>query len=280
MGPAVVLEPPSRRLTVERLRALARVEEGVSIESTDHFVIRARNPELAKLLAVEAERALARICHGLLGGQSYPHAVDVYVWPTPKAFRAHATAAPDWAGASFTLAAGEALMTRRIDLTQLDAGGRLNSELLGRMLPHELCHLVLREFFGDAHCPLFLDEGLAMLAEAADQNQRVRLAGAVLVGEGALPLPNLLACRRRDIRRPEVFYAEALSFTRYLRDRITARQFRAFLEHLKHGCTVADALQRALCVAPDRQFLPRLAAAWEDWAITETQFLRALDEDA
>jgi hypothetical protein len=267
---------PSDELSPQELERLRRVSDRVYAESSEHFVVRARNPELARLLIRRAEAALRRICGVLLGGQAYPHSVDVYVWADRDEYRLHAVDAPDYSGGNFTIRHTPEGVVRRIDLTQLDADGRFDVLMLDRVLPHELCHLVTHEYFGDAHCPLFLDEGLAMLAEAETDNARVLLAGSACAAERGLPLGRLFLCDRRAVDDVAVFYAESFSFVEYVHRRLTREQFRRFLEQVKGGCTVAEALQRALHLPPDESFLPALADAWESHAIAQAQYLRAL----
>jgi len=270
--------PPSRKLSVEDLRELAVVGETYHVESSEHFVVRTRNAKLAKLLVAEAESALERIRGLLLGEQEYPHAVNVYVWIDRKDFLGHAKDAPEWSGASFTFSVSDGVATRRIDLTQRGEDGRFAKAMLDAVLPHELCHLVLRELFGDAACPLVVNEGLAMMAEWRVDNDRVLLAGAALAGERAIPLEELLVIRRSDLDDPGIFYAEAFSFMSFLRARLTAGQFRSFLDHTRNGCGIGESLQRALYVPQSDEFMPALNAAWEDYALAHAQYLKALDE--
>ncbi len=272
----------SQLLTAEQRRRLSFVEGRHSrqIHTTDHFVVRAYNSELAKLIGRQAEAALAHICQVILCGQDYPHTVSVYVWPNVSEYHKHAASAPEWAGGAFTLKhdpTGRIL--RRIDLTQLDDKQQFDLTTLDRVLPHEICHLVLAEYFGDAHCPLAVNEGLAMMAEATVANGRVRLAGAALAGTRKIPLRKLLTTTRLEPDDAHIFYAEAWSLTSYVHARLSRKQFREMLAHLKAGCPFEEALQRALYLPPDENFLAGLAKAWESEAIRQGQFLQALDSD-
>jgi len=270
------LVAPSRRLDAEARRRLARVGQATCTESTDHFVVRARNAELAKLIAAEAEVALDRICRVILAGQDYPHSVEINVWADREDYRKHASDAPEWAGGSFRYSVAGGIATRRIDLTQRLADGRFAVVMLDRVLPHEMCHLVLQEYFGDTACPLFLNEGLAMLAESEIDNGRVALAGKAIAGKARISLGGLFIRQRYDLDEPATFYAESFSFVEFLHSRLTVEQFGAFLENVKGGCTVADALQRALCVPASESFVGSLASAWEDHAVAQAQYLEAL----
>jgi len=271
--------PPSRRLTAEQRKAFAHVKDRHQryTESTEHFVVQAYNPALAKLVAAQAEVALRRIGDVLAAGQAYPHSVDVYVWPNLQEYHKNVTDASEWSGGAFTLKPGpDAETVRRIDLTQWDADGKFDVVMLDRVLPHEMCHLVLAEYFGDAHCPLALNEGLAMMAEAGVENRRVLLAGAALGGKRGISLTRLLMMKRCGANNADVFYAEAFSLTAYLHARLTRTQFREMLAHVKAGCSLAAAIQRALYLPPDEQFVERLERAWVAEAIRQSQFLEAL----
>ena len=267
---------PSKRLGRNERKALAKVDTKVHMDATEHFTVRTRNAKLTKLISQEAEKALRRICNIILAGQDYPHVVDIYVWPDHKEFLANATDAPEWAGGSFTFSVSKGVVTRRLDLTQRDKDGQLAAVMLDRVLPHEMCHLVVREFFGDAACPLMLKEGLAMMAEPEVNTKRILLAGQAIMGQKNIPLDKLLTLHRAGLMNPLVFYAESYSFVSFLHDRMTRQQFKALLEHVKGGCTISDAIQRALFVPYREDFITTLTAAWENHAIADAQYIQAL----
>jgi len=268
--------PARKRLDKKELAALGKVYRETYVETSDHFVVRARNPHVAKLVATEAEVNLERICRDILAGQEYPHSVEVYVWANSTDYAANAEDAPEWSGGRYSLEKRDGMLVRRIDLTQCDKSGRFAVVILDRVLPHEMCHLVVREFFGDATVPLYLNEGLAMLAEITIDNDRILLAGASVNGETKIALPNLLARDRSDMGDPALYYAESYSFSSFLHRRLSAEQFREFLHHLKTGCATVDALERAVCAPQDEAFAAQLAAAWEEDAAAQAQIVRAL----
>lgn len=275
--PAKPVGAPSKHLSQADKRALAKVDKEIHTHSSEHFVVRAKNAKLAELLAGEAELALSRICSMILP-QDYPHSADIYVWADHSDYLANAAEAPEWSGGSFTIATHDGVVTRRIDLTQLDDKGGFSTVMLDRVLPHEMCHLVIKEYFGDAACPLFLNEGLAMLAESELENRRLIIAGSALATSRKIELQKLLVTARGDMGHKGIFYAEALSFTEFLHSRLGTRRFKALLKNVKEGCTVSDALQRVLYVPYDRHFLDSLEVAWETHAIRQSQFLRALED--
>ncbi len=274
-GPAPA-RSPDEELTKQHCKRLAETDLHLHTEYSEHFVIYAKNAELAELVSKKAEEALKRICRVILAGQEYPHTVDIYVWANREEYLQHAQDAPEWSGGNFSLRVGQDSTVRRIDLTQKNEKGEFDTIMLDRVLPHEMCHLVLREYFGDSPCPLFLDEGLAMMAENEIDNERLVLAGTVLGGEDAIPLKRLASIARPDMVDPSVFYAESLSFVEYLHNKLTQKQFHQFIRHVRSGCTVTDAIQRALYLPQKEQFPVALAAAWKEHAVTNAQYLRAL----
>lgn len=277
-SPAAPRPSPSQKLTADDRKQLAEAAEQTFTESSEHFVVKARNARLARITADEAENALKRICHSILGGQEYPQSVEVHVWADRREYLAQTLEAQQWSGGSFSLQNADGVMTRRIDLAQRDDKGDFAVSMLDRVLPHELCHLVLKEQFGDVACPLFLNEGLAMLAEAQIDPDRIALAGATLAGKDKIALEDMFVRQKYGHNDAPAFYAEALSFTLFLHSRLDREQFRAFLDNIKSGCTVVDSLQRALYIPHNDDFVRRLAETWEQNAIADVQFVRALQE--
>jgi hypothetical protein len=267
--------PPSESLNEETRRELAEVDRQTYTESSTHFLIKARNLRLAKLLVVEAERALAR-ASGLVAGREYPHVIELNVWADQSEYKAHARHSPEWSGGSSLIARGDnGTMIRRVDLTQLDSAGQFALRMLDSVLPHELCHLVLKDHFGDAPMPLFLNEGLAMAAEWRVDNSRVLLAGTALAGKAKISLDDLVSQQKLSID-VDVFYAEAYSLVAYLRTRMSDEQFKRVLRFVKQGCTLGDAIHRALYLPNNPALLEEIARGWEDDAIAQAQMLRTL----
>jgi len=271
---------PSLRLTAQDRKELAVVEANEVVQTSEHFIVTARNAKLAKLIDQEAESALKRVCGLILGGQEYPHRVRIHVWVDRKDYLTHASGALNWSGGSFTLTRDAGVVNRRIDLAQLDGKKALSLATIDRATPHELCHLVVAEFFGDAPCPLFLSEALAMLAEPQLDNDRLLLAGTALAGKGKIPLADLLIVEAGRIDKPDLFYAESYSFLLYLRQRMGEKALAAMIENVKNGSPLAEALQRALHSPEDPDFLKLLQAAWEKYAIDQAQYIRALRSPA
>lgn len=267
-------------LSTQDLRELDALDRAVHEIATEHFIIRARNEKLLDMVATEAESALERLSGLFLAGDEYPHVVEIDIWATGEEFHANVKEAPAWSDGTFRFSVKDGVATRRIDLFQLDENGRFRSDMLDRLLPHELCHLVVQEFFGTAACPPAINEGLAMMAEAESHEQRLLMAGTALSGEKGIGLAELLTMKAENITDPAVFYAEAFSFTEYLHARLDAKEFRSFLRELRDGCSVPVAIERALYLPHDEEFLVEMEEAWQLHAIAEAQYLHELQMPA
>ena len=155
----------------------------------------------------------------------------------------------------------------------MDAEGRFQPRLLSVVLPHELCHVVVTEYFGDREPPLWLNEGLAMLAEDVDPLWRQRpLLGPLQ--EGSVRSWQWLLTRQ-EVRREDasLFYAQAASVTRFLMERLEASQLQTLLSELKGGQDSASALGRAVS-ATGSAALAALESQWRE------KTLRKLTETA
>lgn len=277
--------PPSHRLTSGQVLAFAEVAPTVERVSSEHFEVVSRNRALAKVVAEQAEVLLSRIVADMLGAADFPHKVTIRVHVAPREplvvpGEQRELLHPGGSG-RFTLQSHRLAPTSRtIDLVQLDAGGRFDPALLDNVLPHELCHVVIREWLGDAECPIALQEGLAMLAEADGQEARILQAAEAFADGSGVSLRELLATPALEGPRASLLYAQSLSLTTYLRDRLTREQFVQTLGHMKTGCDLVTALQRTLCVTEDAEFVASLEQAWRQYTIGRALSLSAFSSMA
>lgn len=272
---------PSDALSPQDRQALAKVEDGLFTETSEHFTVQSRNPLLSKLIVRHGEQALQRIGQLVLRGSEYPHSVQVSVYPTRADYAAKAGKAGEFSGGRFELKVdGQGNASREIHLLQLDQAGQFDVRLIDRVLPHELCHLVVSEWFGDAHCPTFLHEGLAMLAEFDDNSARLIAAGAAIAAGRSMTLESLLAREQYPPKDLSLFYAQTCSLVWYVQQHLSQRQFADLLDHVKAGCTLSEALSRTLYWVRDDQFMAQLEQAWRDDAIAQAQVLSAVKESA
>jgi tetratricopeptide (TPR) repeat protein len=141
-------------LAARAAKALARtgrqyaVEKDYRTDVTSTFVIRHPGDteflELAELL----DRARAEVCNTF---DEFPRNKAIVVLYPPEAFRA-VTGAHDWVGGLFD---------RKIRLPVADP--KLDGERIEASFRHEYTHLIMSEL--SPRCPVYLNEGLAQLAE-------------------------------------------------------------------------------------------------------------------
>ncbi len=128
------------------------------------------------------------------------------------------------------------------------------------ILPHELAHIIFREFVGfDKRLPLWLDEGVAMLAEA-ESPQRLRFAQNLVSAGKHIPLDKLSDIRAYTSIDPNVFYSQAASIVNFLLNRYGRRTFVDFCRQLRDRDNWLEALRRTYGF----NSLEELEAGWLD----------------
>lgn len=203
-----------------------------------HFIVRyAGSEKFAGDVLVEAEKLYSAITERL-GFKRYDNywlwddRATIWIYASREAF-VKTENAPDWA-------AGKASVKRReIKAFETDA------RFLVSVLPHEMSHLIFREFTGmGSEVPLWLDEGVAQLQEKDAKTTLPLLRDAALRGE-LMPLKALMQMKPEKMAGmgPAVFYAESLSLVDYIITRHGSSSFRKFCGALKEGKGMDDALR-------------------------------------
>ncbi|NLF29479.1 MAG: hypothetical protein GX591_01175 [Planctomycetes bacterium] len=257
---------------------LARVDDTAHVRTTDHFVVRGHNGPLVDLLASSAERTLARLGRRRLAAPAAAAPIEIIIHPTREAYGAAVGA--DLAGAEAHVAirrADDGTLERTIHLVQRTDEGRFDDRLLGRILPHEIAHAVLEARFVKASAPLYLQEALAVAAEAGEHRTAILLAGLAVAEGRDLPLEDLVRRDEVEAEQAALFYAQSYSLVTYLRRQLTERQFKRFLDELAGGQPTFDALRRALRVGHDASFAARLQQAWRDDAVRQAALVAATE---
>ncbi len=145
----------------------------------------------------------------------------IYIYPTPKEYY-DATGQPVWSAAT-------AYIKERTIKTFVR-----REEFLETILPHEMAHLVFREFVGyKTDIPLWLDEGIASLQEKKNRKSHLLIAGVLVKSNVFIPLPKLTRIVKEGLVMPGVFYAEAASMIEFLLDRYGKEKFVAYCRYLR-----------------------------------------------
>jgi hypothetical protein len=162
---------------------------------------------------------------------------NFWLWERRARIRIHAdrakfaerTGAPLWAAAKVNL------RDRMIDV----CGS--NAALVRSRLPHEMAHLVFREYIGfEGEVPLWLDEGVAQWCELGARNATPPQF------RKWIPLQDLMAMDVRKIDDPRVahlFYGEAASLVHYLVTVHGREKFTKLCRQLRDGKTLEGALR-------------------------------------
>jgi hypothetical protein len=203
-----------------------------------HFVVYyAGKKKFATEVLANAEKLYGTITKRL----GFTRYGDFWIWDDRAKIWIYATRddfitaekAPGWA-------AGKAsVKTRELKAYETSA------DFCETVLPHELSHLIFREFTGlGSDVPLWLDEGVAQLQEKDRKESGLLLKEAALKGK-LIPLSKLMLVRpeQLDGMGPAIFYAQSLSLVEFIVDKYGATSFRKFCGKLKSGKSVNDALR-------------------------------------
>jgi hypothetical protein len=155
------------------------------------------------------------------------------------------TLQPLWSGAN-------------VDVEERTIRTYINDELFKSVLPHEMAHLVFREFVGrSVSLPLWLDEGVAALMEE-DKEKRLRFAKGLVGSISFIPIEKLTELKQNSLSNPQVFYAEAASIIEFLLNNYGKVRF------LEYSRCLRDRRDWEACLAKVYRFFD-LSDMSEEW---------------
>jgi len=167
------------------------------------------------------------------GSWSWEERCQIYIYRDSEEY-VQATKQPGWSG-------GSVLYREKIINTYPMAAGFFDT-----MLPHELGHIIFREFIGyRVDLPLWLDEGVASYQEKARRWGSNKMVKAAIQNKTFIPIDELtkkVLSSSSDRSVVEIFYAEAGSLVYYLITKFGKYRFVDFCRALKEG----DGLDKAL----------------------------------
>lgn len=231
----------------------------------EHFIVYfTQDEKFAREVLNEAERYYRNIA-GDLGYARYSEfwtwdkRVKIYIYPDRASFLA-ATGQPSWSE-------GMAEYKNKRIVSYAWSHGFLES-----LLPHEIAHLVFRDFVGfSGEVPLWLDEGVAQWAEEAKRKNVKNLMKSYFEKDNLMSVDDIM---KLDIRRLKdkkglfirptrtkdnkegviflstenlvgTFYLQSASLVGYLIDKFGADAFSNFCRELRDGKMVREALKTA-----------------------------------
>lgn len=209
----------------------------------DHFIVyyRAGERNFADQVLRQAERYYDRIA-GSLGYSRrsefwlWENRCRIYVHPNRESFQKVAQQAA-WSS-------GFAIPEERTIVSFSEA-----AEFLDSVLPHELTHLIFRDFVGiqNEEIPLWLDEGLAMAQEEARRPFFDQWVKRMIANRNWIPVVDINPIRSMSGASTEqaaIFYAEAQSLVRFLLDAGEPARFVQFCRDLRDGKLLEEALRK------------------------------------
>lgn len=147
-----------------------------------------------------------------------------------------------------------------------------NKDFLVSVLPHEIAHLIFRDFIGfKGEIPLWLDEGVAQWAERAKRDRMRMLAKELYNDNKLLSMSDMMKLNMRILKdkdtvfiRPSraktgemitlvlstehlvnTYYIEAVSIIDFLIEKYGSEAFAGFCRELRDGKTTEEALKSA-----------------------------------
>ena len=117
------------------------------------------------------------------------------------------------------------------------------------LLPHELTHLVFRDFVGfKGQVPVWLDEGVAQWEEEGKRKAAIDMVKEMIANKTIIPLSQLMQmdiAQESDSGISNKFYIEAVTIVGFLIKQYGESRFTIFCRDLRDGGTINEALSSA-----------------------------------
>lgn len=111
------------------------------------------------------------------------------------------------------------------------------------VLPHEMTHIVFREFIGDRNdLPLWLDEGVACSQEKSSLSNRLGMAKSIINQNTYLGFDNFFQIQDSSSIAPYTFYAQSASIIIFLMEKYGNEKFLDFCRKLRDAEPWGNAL--------------------------------------
>lgn len=231
-------------------------------EKGEHFIVFYQNNEsFARDVRSSADGYYAKIASDL-GYERYSdfwqwdNRVKIYVYASDQEFH-NATGQPVWSKG-----------VARYDTKEIMTFA-LSQGFLDSLLPHEITHLVFRDFVGfKGQVPLWLDEGVAQWEEPQKRAIARQVARYLVNQHRAYPLTQLTSMDIRgslDDNTVHYFYMQSVCLVDFLVTRYGAQSFTEFCRALRDGKQLEEALKSAY---PDSiGSLQDLENQWEKYVV-------------
>jgi hypothetical protein len=218
-------------------------------QKSDHFIVQyymKEDLDWARQVLLSAEEYYSKIAYQI-GYARYKNfwtwddRVRIIIYPDQKTFMIE-TQQPAWSR-------GSALRHKKLFEQKKIVSFKQNEEFLITILPHEIAHLIVHDFFGmNRDIPLWFDEGVAQLFEKGNEGKTEEMMRYFIRQQNYIPFSYLMVLDIReemDISKVAVFYTQSLSIVRFLIKGYGASAFQQFCGYLRDGRSFEGALQGA-----------------------------------
>lgn len=211
-------------------------------EKGDHFIVYyAKDGASAKEVLRKAEYCYNKVASDLGYARysnfwQWDNRVKIYLHPSLADFQ-KATGQPEWSHG----------MASYFDKTIHSY--EANERFLNAVLPHEITHLVFRDFVGlQNQVPLWMDEGVAQWEEDEKREEALRLMPGLVASAETYTMQKLMTMDVRRETSPKtvgLFYLQAISVIDYLLKNHGPSAFTVFCRELRDGKPFEGALKSA-----------------------------------
>ena len=228
----------------------------------DHFIVYYSDDEsMAREIGQKADSYYNKIASDL-GYARYSNfwqwdkRVKIYIHSSAEAFRKAANQ-PAW---SHGLARYEDKTIHAYDTDQ---------NFLETILPHEITHLVFRDFVGiEGQIPLWMDEGVAQWEETGKREAAKKIVRELVLHDNVMDVGTLTSTEIRgekDEQKVGLFYIQAVSLVDFLISKYGSASFTEFCRGLRDGKSVEQALKSAY--GRSIEGIQDLDKKWKDYAL-------------
>lgn len=214
-------------------------EEYWLIKKSTHFILYYKSQITSDYLdqiLTEAEKNYEQITENLgfrrFEFWTWDRRCKIYLFPSAKEYY-NDTGRPGWSAA-------------HVNFQERSIKTFLSEEdFFAKILPHEMAHLIFREFIGNnTSLPLWLDEGIATLEERSGKEERLTVMKGLAKGNLLIHLDKLTNIKAGNLVMPNLFYTHAASVVYFLLQQYGSEKFVAYCRDLRDRRDWEGSLER------------------------------------
>ncbi|MBF0484832.1 MAG: hypothetical protein HQL25_09030 [Candidatus Omnitrophica bacterium] len=218
-------------------------------KNSEHFIVRyvsLDDESLSGEFIRAAEHYYDRL-GGLIGYKRYDSfwtwddRAIIFIYPDKKKFMSD-TGQPEWSLGGSTN--DEVHFKKRVIITYAQA-----DEFIYGVLPHEITHLVLKDFIKDGKSiPVWFQEGLAQLQETKKMDEVYKILPQRVNAGQYIPFSivnNIDIYKEKDKNVVGIFYAQALTMVDYMVKTYGEDKFAYLCRGIRDGAGFDESLRRA-----------------------------------